>query len=189
MSATVNTRTIDWQAIAGTVYGGTLDVLSGVLTVDRAMVDLSTVTWQTTNPQNGIYWLYKSQLDALGIEWIGNNSVAFNGISNRYKAIPASATHASGTMWEASNGNYFGICDTNYANYTTAQWAQAMSDVQFVFKLATPITIQLTPTQINTLQGQNNLWADTGDSMVEYAVSGNPALMKLAVAFMGEGMK
>lgn len=33
MSATVNTRTIDWQAIAGTVYGGNLDVLSGTLTV------------------------------------------------------------------------------------------------------------------------------------------------------------
>lgn len=32
MSATVNTRTIDWQAIAGTVYGGTLDVTNGVLT-------------------------------------------------------------------------------------------------------------------------------------------------------------
>ena len=33
MSATVNTRTIDWQAIAGTVYGGTLDVTNGALTV------------------------------------------------------------------------------------------------------------------------------------------------------------
>ena len=29
-----------------TVYGGTLDVTSGVLTVDRAMVDLGTLTWE-----------------------------------------------------------------------------------------------------------------------------------------------
>lgn len=32
-------------ALGRTVYGGTLDVVSGVLTVDRAMVDLGTLTW------------------------------------------------------------------------------------------------------------------------------------------------
>lgn len=151
-----------------TVYGGSLDVVGGKVVVDRAGFDFSTLAWHTTNPQNGVYWLYRSQIEALGIEWLGNDSVAVNGISSRYEAIPASASHDSGTMWEAVNGNYFGICDTNYANYTTDQWAQAMSGVQFVFKLATPITIDLTPEQLTTLLGQNNVWSDSGDVDVTY---------------------
>lgn len=39
---------------------------------------------------------------------------------------------------------------------------------QVVYELDTPITIQLTPTQISTLQGANNIWADTGDVTVTY---------------------
>lgn len=39
---------------------------------------------------------------------------------------------------------------------------------QVVYELATPVTYQLTPTQINTLQGQNNIWADTGNISLEY---------------------
>jgi len=39
---------------------------------------------------------------------------------------------------------------------------------QVVYKLATPITYTLTPQEITSLLGTNNLWADTGDSEVEY---------------------
>ena len=38
-----------------------------------------------------------------------------------------------------------------------------MSGVQLCYELATPIEITLTPTQIDTLLGENNIWADTGD--------------------------
>lgn len=40
---------------------------------------------------------------------------------------------------------------------------------QVVYDLATPQTIQLTPQQVTTLIGDNNIWADTGDVTVEYA--------------------
>ena len=39
------TYSIDWTDEAGTVYGGELDVTTGVLTVDRAMVDLGKLSW------------------------------------------------------------------------------------------------------------------------------------------------
>ena len=37
--------------------------------------------------------------------------------------------------------------------------------------LATPITIQLTPHEVNSQLGQNIIWADTGDTEVEYRAS------------------
>ena len=39
---------------------------------------------------------------------------------------------------------------------------------QVVYKLVEPIHYPLTPTEIKTLLGQNNVWADTGDAEVEY---------------------
>lgn len=39
---------------------------------------------------------------------------------------------------------------------------------QVVYLLATPQTIQLPPCPIETLQGINNIWADTGDTTVQY---------------------
>jgi hypothetical protein len=45
-----------------------------------------------------------------------------------------------------------------------------MSDnnVQVVYPLATPLTVQLTPSQMQTLLGTNHIFADTGDVAVEY---------------------
>ena len=39
---------------------------------------------------------------------------------------------------------------------------------QLVYELATPITYHLTPQEITSLLGVNNVWADTGNSDVEY---------------------
>ena len=37
---------------------------------------------------------------------------------------------------------------------------------QVVYKFATPVTYQLTPQEVQTLVGQNYVWADTGDVTV-----------------------
>lgn len=44
----------------------------------------------------------------------------------------------------------------------------AENPVTFCYQLATPIAYQLSPTQITTLLGQNNIWADCGDVSVTY---------------------
>ena len=43
-----------------------------------------------------------------------------------------------------------------------------MSGVQLVYELATPIEVDLTPTEITTLLGTNNIFADCGDTTVDY---------------------
>ena len=51
---------------------------------------------------------------------------------------------------------------------TQTEWQALAIDVQIVLPLATPITYTLTPQEITSLLGTNNVWADTGDSEVEY---------------------
>ena len=67
-----------------------------------------------------------------------------------------------------SNATRIMIKDTRFstvADYDT--WLQD-NPVDIVVKLATPITIQLPPCPIDVLEGQNNIWADTGDTTLQY---------------------
>ena len=53
----------------------------------------------------------------------------------------------------------------NVASFVT--WLQS-NPIQAVYPLETPQTYQLTPQEVKTLLGQNNIWADTGDCSVSY---------------------
>lgn len=89
-----------------TVYGGTLDVINGVLTVDRANIE----------SYNG---------ETLPGAWISDRDV--------------------------------------YAEGTTPT-----TGAQVVYELAIPTTYQLTPAEITSLFGANNIWADCGGISVDY---------------------
>lgn len=103
---TGNTYSVDWTDEAGTVYGGTLDVTTGVLTA----------TWGNIASYDG---------ETLPGEWISDRDV--------------------------------------YAEGTTPT-----TGAQVVYELATHVTYQFTPQEVTTLLGQNNIWADTGDTTVDY---------------------
>ena len=60
-----------------------------------------------------------------------------------------------------NNAPTLAIHDSRFTDATA--FKTAMNGVQLVYELATPLTIQLTPTAVKSLLGQNNIWADTGD--------------------------
>lgn len=101
--ADATTYAVDWTTEAGTVYGGSLDVVTGVLTVDRAQI--SSYAGET-----------------LPGAWISDRD-----------AYAAGTTPTTGA--------------------------------QVVYELATPITYQLTPTQVELLIGQNNVWSDSNEAV------------------------
>jgi hypothetical protein len=139
-----------------TVYGGSLDVVSGELVVDRAHVDLGSLNWAL---ENGIFRLNES----IGAKLTADTSAVANMLCSVYKTVSQNAMGSTrdkciaGLNW--SNG--VRVQDSDYTDVTT--FKQAMSGVQLVYELATPITYQLTPTQVKSLLGTNNIWADTGD--------------------------
>lgn len=161
------TYPVSWQTEAGTVYGGNLDVTTGVLTVDRGFKTFDgTETWSMY--QNATYGnTFRTDVSSKKIA----RSVS---ISNLFKNIV--------DCWGAGGVGKYGV----FSDHTTVQalyfrppnenvttveqfkeWL-ATNNVQVVYQLDTAQTYQLTPTEVTTLLGQNHLWADTGDIFVDY---------------------
>lgn len=153
------------------VYGGSLDVVSGVLTLTHEIADLPSLGWgKSTNTANiYFYVLYTSGANGT------YNEPATNVISNIY--IPksrTSLTNIQGTVGISAEAKALYIADERFNDYTVAQFKEAVGDVQLLLPLATPQTIQLTPTQVKSLLGSNNVWCDTGD-IIELSYFSKPS--------------
>ena len=151
-----NTYTIQ---LGQTVYGGTFDVTNGVLTVDRAI-------YIPTGNESG----YTQQ----------TGRVAF-ALPTEYR-VPGTVDRACSAFRVQTASAYCYVYTDLSVDGLKSYFQQ--NDVQIVVGLATPIEIPLTATQISTLQGQNNVWADSGDVKLVYkSNSPDKSLMKLAIAF------
>lgn len=145
---------------AGTVYGGTLDVVNGTLTVDKAIVDLGTLTWSKFTVTQGT--MFRAPIaDSANV----SSTVAADAICSMYPVV-AQTSRAEKTL--SANGTNYDIIDSSYS--TAADFKTAMSGVQLVYELATPQTYTLTPTEVALLLGANNVWSDTGDITATIAI-------------------
>ena len=158
------TYDIEFPTEAGTVYGGTLDVTTGVLTVDRAMVDVVVMG------DNGI--LNDNQQMAFSAP--GKKGGLANFASDKF-TIKSGAYGMTGRAATAVIEFRIPLADLNVsASDTSAVRMEALRNwfadnpTKLVYELATPIAYQLTPQEVRTLLGDNNIWADTGDSTVTY---------------------
>jgi hypothetical protein len=166
---------------AGTVYGGMLDVASGKLVVDRIChtyeggldsvikskgIQTSSVTGEKwlvvrapnyphVTSDNGTVGmnLIKPMCSCLKIStFLGLEHVdVYNVFVTQGNWTPASALKIEGLSTEAE---YDAWC--------------AEHKPQISWLLANAITIQLDPTEITTLFGINNVFADCGDTAIEY---------------------
>lgn len=141
-----------------TVYGGTMDWNTGVLTVEWTAIDGGSRNW-TAYTDGGV------------AVFLGDGNPAkiygaFNVISSHYKTSKNMLVSQMGDMeikGSQSSGAIF-VRDTRYTDPTA--FKAAMSGVQICYQLQKPITIQLTPAQITALQGMNNIWCDVGETTV-----------------------
>ena len=144
---------ISWQNDAGTVYGGTLDVTSGVLTVTHKYVEPP----KENVRRNSSYQWYIIQDTEIAcgtdLPCISNMFRQWNGTESLYKHEYMCFQNSSGAIRFNSSGDYATVDDI---------WA-VVGGMYFICQLATPLTYQLTPQQIATLRpGINNVWCDTG---------------------------
>ncbi len=74
-----------------------------------------------------------------------------------------------------AGGQYFGVNPnmslSDYKTWLSNQYANN-TPVTVIATLATPLVIQLTPTQIYNLLGVNNMYSDTGDITVKHKANG-----------------
>lgn len=163
--------TITWQTEAGTVYGGTVDLVTGVLTIDCArrifdgsesgsnlLVDTDTTrcvysaSFFTPPMKPNATSTITIMADCLPVfapDYIYSNDVM--GVSENKNAV-------STGLWIRVNNSLL----TETSMEGLQQW---LSDnpLTIKYQLATPQTYQLTPVQMACLLGQNNVWADCGD--------------------------
>lgn len=158
-----------------TVYGGTLDVLTGVLAVDRQFFELdgnSNVTKGSSGSASASeafpYW---------ATIYIPCNNATTNYSEWRFSHGKCQSSAYSGIfrIFKTNNTTIQATVGTDALLSTTADaktWLQTQKDngtpLQIVAELTTPLTYQLSPQTVRTLVGQNNIFADTGNVALDY---------------------
>ena len=157
---------VDAQGNQLTVYGGESEIVGGKLTVDRAMVTLDgSEAWQWQGVNRAYLQLnsmercidYRAKMicDKLATKQYHNVLLTETGISGYVKD----------SSYPNQNWVYINVGASSLAE--TKAWL-ADNPITVVYPLATPQTIQLTPQEVRTFLGQNNIWNDTGNTEVTY---------------------
>lgn len=155
----------------GTVYGGTLNVLTGELTVTWGMKDLGDVIWYADGaPYVGRFRTpsFSSVMDFSGDYDSGMLCSAYRPWRNTN--VPSTANNLQIMKYPAAGGLVY-ITELEYAGKTAAEFNEHVRGVQFAYKLKTPVTHQLTSEQMATLFGENHIFAETGAIDLIYATN------------------
>ena len=148
-----------------TIYGGTLDIEAGTLTVNSKYItidnpeDVNVLSYSQTTDLT-IASIYPVMQEGV----IGKNAICSHFFYSQptYPSLGYSNTAPRVFM-------YFSIQEyptIDSVKEFFRQQAQNGSPVQIVYKLASATTIQLSPQQILALSGVNTLYADAGDITV-----------------------
>lgn len=169
---TTNTYTID---LDGTRYGGTVDLVSGEMRVDRAIVDFDGSDVWIASQTTGRY-VYNVADGKLGEE-------AYEYVKTSH--YPYGASEDNDVYW-CDNANSVLRIIFNASFATKADWLSYLTTqntygtpLQICYPLATPFTVQLTPEQIRTLQGTNSISTNMTSMSVEYITQDYQPLVKL----------
>ena len=194
------TASLSWQTEAGTVYGGTIDVATGLLTVN-AMLE---VFDELPSGNDGIQSQIDYCLPTTSIGTVGDYTRISFGIRgdiqrSDYNLVSSSYSFKMCNMLK----HYFSYADesshwyrntTLYAYFTSSLVGTTITSVinylksikdtnplSFWVPLAHPQTYQLTGQQLATFLGTNNVWADTGNVSVTYPADTKMFIEKLTM--------
>ena len=167
-----SSETAEWEPFGSdyttelgrTVYKGTLDITTGVLTVTHGIKQFTGANQQGV--LNDSYFAYdtsESPSDAAGGIY---PSVYY---CDSYKAVNNANERLNGTFY-LINKNVVFVNDA-FTSVAEANTLLASQKPTVVYPLATPLTYQLTPQEIELLLGDNNIWANSGDVTIEYGTS------------------
>ena len=150
-NANDNTHNVTIQ-LGRTVYGGTLDVVSGVLTVTHEVVTYTGAneeSW-TLSQTGGIYRFYTTLNDA---------KVNSSGRTSVYCNIGAfsSSGNAEYSVFLSNIKQLFYIPTQTVTTVADFKTWLSTNNLQVVYELATPQTYQLTPQEVLLVQGNNLL--------------------------------
>lgn len=171
------TYAVDWTSEAGTVYGCHVNPVTGVLTVDYIKQTITSVSlWGFSNPNGTPVYVSVSGTNhnptKLDVAKMKSNIFTYTQIG-----ASTSPLYSYGANTGASETQTFILPSSVTTKAEANAWFEA-NPTECIFKLATPLTYQLTPTQVEALVGTNNIFSPDATS-IKVAVS-NPVIEYVA---------
>ena len=168
---------VSFPVDANTVYGGTVDVINGILTVDTIFYELDgTESGWTKYGQTVVYNgnLARNTLPATGNALKGYCSHIPTLVNGNIDSTYLSHVNSGNGLQFNNVTTYYGLSDNNVATWTSYLAAQKANGtpIQIVAYLQTPITYSISPEEIVSFLNFNTIWADTGNiNILEYAAN------------------
>ena len=138
-------------ALGTTVYGGNLDVKTGMLTIDRASFVVDDNVPITKSFNTRFYVLSTDITPSPFVTGANNYDLLCDKLSN-------DSTKDTNVRFDAYGNLIFTLGGEGYP--TTADFREAYGDIQIAYKLATAQTIQLTGAELALLMGYNYISTD-----------------------------
>lgn len=168
---TGNQISINWEAKAGTVYGGTLTLN------EDGSADLVSKYISKTETGNGVSLYTGARMRVTAPGFISPGSSTLADVKANYLSTKTKAAMGNGS-WEMSASDsgraevLIKLTDTINTVALVKEYL-AENPLQIVYKLATPRTYHFSDIgQLETLFGTNNIWADIGNITVKIAEKG-----------------
>ncbi|MBQ7255345.1 MAG: hypothetical protein IJS31_03760 [Oscillospiraceae bacterium] len=167
------------------VYGGTLNAVTGELTITHKMTTLSQISgWRYRSDG---YFLAALPGGMYGVSSVGQKTALSsvyaraNGGSHIINGSVDCAFTIGSTVLTADSCA-IAVRDSAYSN--VAAWLSAVGDCAIVYELAQPETVQLTPMEVRTALGANSFSSDAGDVTVTLRVDPTLAYNELKAAII-----
>ena len=154
------------------IFGGYVDLISGTLVVDRKLLALGSLEW-TYHASSTLFYATIPN-DASSVGEGDANALCSCYERGRYSTLTNNQFFINDSDFSSTKR----ICvrDTRYTNAT--QFKNAMNGQTAIYTLETPQTYQLTPQQVNTLVGTNNVWSEQGNIELSYHIPITNLLVK-----------
>ena len=154
---------------AGTVYAGTFNVITGLLTVTHKLTNLHFKSRGVTNISGKYRFLCSPILNV-------KSNAGSEFLFNRAKYAATTYTNPEdGTVSIYTDSSactcYVYIDAISEMTLADAQTWLASNPIQVLYPLNEPEVYQLSTNNISTLSGDNNIWVDGLNSQVQYIIS------------------
>lgn len=148
-----------------TVYKGSLDVKTGMLTVTHKIIAVGDLSWTMTS---GTYNRFYSNTISAAKAPTSTSTVA-DIVCSHYRPYSFSSVSSNNYGIAMNTNKAISITDNRYSS--AADFKAAMSGVRIVYALATAETYKVNVPELRLMVGNNYFWSDTGNLTLSYATN------------------
>lgn len=154
------------------IYGGYVDPVAGEIVAEWKSIDLGTKTYslRSENENRQVWECYCSDIKTT----VNGNARSCNAYCSEFSKTTSNGLWSVGKFAPTTSSNNIVIIfvhpASSFANGSECK--EAMSGIQLVYELKTPIHIPVTPQDLKAFLDHNNFWSDANDiTEVTYAVT------------------